>query len=278
MSRFRCTVLDAADFKEIGICSFADVHIRDGTCYGKRQMKRRSFLAIGLGWHPFQKPGLQIAGIEFHVKRHGFFGTHRYLLIHGDEKTAREVLDTWMYFHPGTAYFSAVPTRNVPLLGGAVDPNRMFSRVGAQRSLSSLNPAWTQDQVRHALDSLDLHREKLIRHLIPPKGGLLVVLHNNSGGYNVNEELSDSDKISIKEPARPHEFFLCTDERDFELLATSPYNVVLQNKKPQADDGSLSRLAAAREFRYVNLETTLGYYEAQLERLDWLDRHLPARR
>ena len=73
-------------------------------------------------------------------------------------------------------------------------------------------------------------------------------------------------------------FFLCTDERDFEILAASPYNVVLQNRKPAADDGSLSRLAAARSLRYVNLETTLGYYEAQLERLEWLDRHLPARR
>jgi len=254
------------------------VHTRDGTCYGKRRMERRSFLAIGLGFNPFHKPELEIAGINFHVRRHGFFGTHRYLLIHGDEKTAREVLDTWMYFHPGTAYVSAAPTRNVPLSGGVVDPNRMFSRVGAEANLKSLNPSWTPDQVGQALDILDRHREKLLKHLIPPKGGLLVVLHNNSGGYNVNDELADSDQTSIKQPTRPHEFFLCTNQEDYEVLAGSPYNVVLQNKKPRADDGSLSRLAAARGFRYVNLETTLGYYEAQLERLDWLDRHVPARR
>ena len=199
-------------------------------------------------------------------------------MIHGDEQTAREVLNTWMYFHAGTAYLSAVSTRNVPLLGGVVDPNRLFSGVGAERNLKSLNPAWTTDQLKQARDLLDHEREKLVRHLIPPKGGLLVALHNNSGGYNVTEELADSDRTSIKQPARTHEFFLCTDERDYEVLATSPYNVVLQNKKPSADDGSLSRLAAARGFRYVNLETTLGYYEAQLERLDWLDQHLPARR
>ncbi len=183
-----------------------------------------------------------------------------------------------MYFHPGTACFSASSTRNVAVLGGMVDPNRMFSRVGAERSLRSLNPSWNAEQFTRALALLDHEREKLIHRLTPPKGGLLVALHNNSGGYNVNDELADSDRTSVKQPARPHEFFLCTDERDFEMLATSPYNVVLQNKKPAADDGSLSRLAAARGFRYVNLETTLGYYEAQLERLDWLDRHLPARR
>ena len=104
-------------------------------------MERRSFLAIGLGLNPFHKPEFEIAGINFHVRRYGFFGTHRYLLIHGDEKTAREVLDTWMYFHPGTAYFSAAPTRNVRLSGGVVDPNRMFSRVGAEANLKSLNPS-----------------------------------------------------------------------------------------------------------------------------------------
>ena len=55
-------------------------------------------------------------------------------------------------------------------------------------------------------------------------------------------------------PHNPHAFFLCTDERDFAKLATSPYNVVLQKKPPPQDDGSLSRLAAARGVRYVNLE------------------------
>ncbi len=231
-----------------------------------------------MGWSPFHRPEIEIAGIGFHVRRHAYFSTRRYLLIHGDESTARQVLDTWMHFHPGTAYFSTASTRNVAILGGVVDPNRMFSRAGAERSMRSLNPSWTPEQLAQVLTSLDHERKKFIHRLTPPKGGLLIALHNNSGGYNVNEELADSDRTSIKQPARPHEFFLCTDERDYEVLATSPYNVVLQNKKPSMDDGSLSRLAAARGFRYVNLETTLGYYEAQLERLDWLDSHLPARR
>lgn len=183
-----------------------------------------------------------------------------------------------MYFHNGIAYSSVTPTRNVPIMGGVVDPNRMFSRVGAEASLRKLNSSWNADQVRQAADFLERDRSKLLKHLIPPAGGVLMVLHNNAQGYNVNEELADSDRTSIKQPNRPHEFFLCTDERDFEVLSTSPYNVVLQNKKPAVDDGSLSRLAARQGFRYVNLETTLGYYEAQIERLEWMQTHLPARR
>ena len=100
---------------------------------------------------------------------------------------------------------------------------------------------------------------------------MIIALHNNNEGYNVNEELADSDRTSMKQPKQPHEFFLCTDPDDFETLAKSPYNVVLQNKKPSVDDGSLSRLAAARGIRYINLETSLGQFEDQMERLDFLD-------
>ena len=71
-----------------------------------------------------------------------------------------------------------------------------------------------------------------------------------------------------------HEFFLCTDARDFAVLKTSPYNVVLQANGPKDDDGSLSRLAAKRGFRYVNLEATLGQTEKQREMLNWLEWNL----
>jgi len=54
-----------------------------------------------------------------------------------------------------------------------------------------------------------------------------------------------SDAESIREPANPHAFYLCTSPDDFKVLTTSPYNVVLQHAAPKQDDGSLSRLAAA---------------------------------
>ena len=105
---------------------------------------------------------------------------------------------------------------------------------------------------------LDRGREKLVRALTPPRGGLLVALHNNSEGYSVNDEVPISDQTSLRQPAQPHAFFLCTNPADFEVLKASPYNVVLQQHGPKQDDGSFSRLAAARGIRYVNLEVAPG--------------------
>jgi hypothetical protein len=49
---------------------------------------------------------------------------------------------------------------------------------------------------------------------------------------------------------------------------------VLQKAAPKEDDGSLSRLAAARGVRYVNLEVGLGHAGRQKEMLDWIEWNL----
>jgi hypothetical protein len=214
--------------------------------------------------------------MRFFVRREpplGHPGGRRYLLLHGNENTAREVLEVHMDMYSGVAYLIDNTGRYVTIEGAKIDPNRLFSRVGAEKSIRAQNPGIAQDRVEAALNFLDHHRDELIRHLEPEKGELLVALHNNQE-YSVKEEIAQSDDTSIPEPNRPREFFLCTDPKDYEVLKKSPYNVVLQNKKPTEDDGSLSRLAAKRGFRYVNLECGIGEIEAQLERLRWLEDHV----
>jgi hypothetical protein len=213
--------------------------------------------------------------MRFHVRRKGRSG-RRYLHIHGNEETAREVLNLHMETHPGIAYLIDNQDRNVTILGAKIDPNRLFSRVGAEKSLHDQNPGIPPSRLQTVLDFLDHHRENLVRHLEPGQGDLLFALHNNRE-YSVTEELAQSDDTSIPQKNHPREFFLCTDPRDFALLRQSPYNVVLQNRKPAVDDGSLSRLAAKRRFRYVNLECAIGQLEAQRERVQWVEDHLPAR-
>jgi hypothetical protein len=127
--------------------------------------------------------------------------------------------------------------------------------------------------LRKALDKLDRGREKLVGALFPPPDGRLVALHNNSQGYSVTDEVPISDDTSLQEPDHPHEFFLCTDRGDYAILATSPYNVVFQ-RAPKEDDGSLSRLAAKRGVRYINLEVARGERQKQAEMMDWLEKHL----
>lgn len=214
----------------------------------------------------------RICGIDFRVRRYGK-SPRRFLVIHGDETTARDVLSDYMYDHYGIAYLVTNSGRNVEIEGAAIDPNRMFSRAGAQKSIESLNPAIDAPKRDQALRFLDRERGRLLKRLTPGAGSRLFALHNNRD-YSVNNELAASDRTSLRQPDRPREFFLCTDPRDFEILSKSPFNVVLQTKS-EPDDGSLSRLAARRGFRYINLECAIGSYEDQMERVRWLEDRLP---
>jgi hypothetical protein len=174
----------------------------------------------------------------------------------------------------GRAFLIESTERNVPLGGGTIDPNRMWSRAGAEKSLRSLNKDWSDAQVKHALDRLDSSREGFLRRLLPPRGEVIVAMHNNSQGYSMNDEIEISDAVAVNDKEHPHEFMLCVAPADFEVLAGGPFNVLLQDKKPQQDDGSLSRLCAKRGVRYVNIEASLGNAEAQRRMLDWLERVL----
>lgn len=216
---------------------------------------------------------IRVGGARFRVVQRGS-STRRYIHIHGNEATAREILIEHMRTASGVAFLVEGNDRYVPANSGKLDPNRMFSRVGAEQNLRRLNPGWSRAQVERILDGLDRDLPRLLRRLLPPDGGLLMSLHNNSEGYSIRDETGISDRVSLKEPDRPHEFFLCTDPLDFERLAASPYNVVLQQKAPPDDDGSLSRLCALRGVRYVNLECGLGRAAEQRERLAWAESHL----
>ncbi|MDP9053906.1 MAG: hypothetical protein M3N93_06330 [Acidobacteriota bacterium] len=239
---------------------------------GSSALGRRAFV---MGWLPglfHRKPTVELCGVEFRIVRYAH-SPRRYLVIHGDEDTARDVLSTYMTDHDGEAYIVTGKTREVAIQRAKIDPNRMFSREGAERSLHKLNPDIDPAVTVAVLDFLDRERGKLLKRLIPRHGSRLFAMHNNRD-YSVQDEIAASDRISIRQPSQPRNFFLCTDPGDFEVLKESPYNVVLQSR-PDPDDGSLSRLAARRGFRYINLECAIGEYEAQIERVHWLDDRLP---
>jgi len=255
----------ARSFSQVRIIFLSQMHKREEV-----SLERRSFL---LGWIPFIHHREEtLAGIQFRVLRHGR-SPHRYLVIHGDEDTARDVLTKHMASQNGVACIVTGKQREVVIRGVKVDPNRLFSREGADFNIRSLNPGIDVERLVDVLDYLDSQRGKLLRHLLPPKRSRLFALHNNRD-YSVQDELAASNRTSIKQPGQPRNFFLCTDPKDYEILQQSPYNVVLQNE-PNPDDGSLSRLAARRGFRYINLECAIGEYDAQMERVQWLDDHLP---
>ena len=244
-----------------------------------QSLTRRDVLVAGAGfplfpWNWFRRRDVKIAGQPFRIVRRGRDRRH-FFWVHGNERTAREVLLAHMERTDGRAFLVENDQRNIAVDGGKLDPNRMFSREGAGKSLRSLNPEWTGAQVEAALARLDKDRPRFLSTILPTDGKLLLALHNNSSGYSVNDEVGISEKVALNSPGNPHEFMLCTSPADFEIVARSPFNVVLQNTGPQDDDGSLSRLAAVRKIRYLNIEAALGKANEQRAMLEWVEKNLP---
>lgn len=241
-----------------------------------RLFTRRAFLSL-VALFPQVACGertLKVGDARFRVFARGN-SSRRYIHIHGNESTARVALADHVRNRKGVSFFISGDLRTITVNGLLIDPNRMFSRVGATASLRRLNPNAATPEIDQALATLDRDLPPLLSQLLPPTGGLLISVHNNSQGYNIQTEIPISEAHHLPKPDAPNDFFLATDPRDFEILAKSPYNAVLQSKPATEDDGSLSRLCAARGIRYVNLECYAGRLNIQREMLAWLDRALP---
>jgi len=240
------------------------------------QPTRRDILMLaGLGWlwpPNWFRRRIRIAEASFRLVSRGE-DRRRYIWIHGDERTAHDVLHQHLKRYDGRGFLVDNKVRNVRLAHGELDPNRMFSRIGAERNLRRLNPTWDADRIARALDILDRDRDDFVSKVLPAKpDGLLVALHNNGPGYSVQDEVSISDQVALNDPEHPDEFMLCTMAEDFERLSKGPYNVLLQNTAPPDDDGSLSRLCAGRKIRYVNIEAAHGNAGRQTAMLQWLEK------
>ena len=219
------------------------------------------------------KSFIMFAGAKFNLVQNGD-SPNRYIWLHGDEQTARMALEYHIGLYNGLAFFIESETREIPFKSTIVDPNRIFSRDGAYYALRKFKPGWQPGTLKMALDEIDKERESFLDILMPNKNGLLISLHNNFRGYNVHKEKGNSQRISIKKNENPRDFIICTNSSDFEILVSSPYNVVLQNELPERDDGSLSWEALRRNVRYLNIETRLGYLSKQKAMLKYIEDHL----
>ncbi len=237
---------------------------------------RRDFVALSVagplvGWLPWFRPKeLAVGEARFRIVRN-HRSTRRYVLLDGDEDTARKVLLDHMESQRGTAYLIEGAAREVAIGGGKLDPNRMFSRAGAEDSLRALNPGWKDGQVAAALDLLDMQREKLLDALMPPDRGLLIALGSGAGTDSAAD--APAERRSLPQPGS-QAFYLCTDPADYQALAASPYNVVLSRYLRARDDGSLARRAATRHVRFLHIEARPGDAAAQRDMLAWAEAHL----
>ena len=216
---------------------------------------------------------IYFAGAKFNLVQNGN-SPNRYIWLHGDEQTARMALDYHIKHFAGLAFFIQNETREIPFKSTIVDPNRIFSRNGSYHALKKFKPGWQRGALKQALDEIDSERTSFLDILMPGGNGRLIAVHNNFRGYNVKNEEKRSQRTSIKPGQNPRDFIICTNEKDFEKLATGPYNVVLQSEIPEKDDGSLSWEALRRNIRYLNVETRLGYLTKQKKMLRFIETTL----
>ena len=240
------------------------------------KIKKTNFLSffclIGLSF-AMDISELSYCGIDFQVKKNGFSDVS-YILIHGDEETARMLLSEHIKKNKGKAFFIKSKEREVVLGPTKVDPNRIFSRTGARKALKKFKPHWDHKELTKLLEKLDESRNIFLFNIFPSEGGLLIALHNNFRGYSVKDELANSQLHSIKKDKNPRDFIICTDLKDYQKLKKGPYNVVLQNIIDEDNNGSLSWSALENGVRYVNIETRLGWLSQQRKMLKFVESSL----
>jgi hypothetical protein len=230
---------------------------------------RREWALVALAGVAEAAKVLRVGGIAFDVVRGGR-GKNRYLHVHGNETTAREVLREHMGRVRGEAYLIQSDRRNVKVGECWIDPNRMFSREGAEKSMVRWNKDQDRAVIEAALGMLDKDRERFLRAVLPGKGARMIAMHNNGEGYSIQDEIPISDAVWMPDERNPGDFMLLTDEKDFAAVKAGKFNAVLQ-KTVRVQDGSFSVVAIERGVRYVNIEAALGNKEKQRAMVEYLE-------
>jgi len=139
------------------------------------------------------------------------------------------------------------------------DPNRMFSKIGIQKTLKSFGRTNSK-----AVNEVDKFTKRILQ-LFPKGFNCAIALHDNTdGGYSVkhyqsgNQYGNDARLVSIEASQDPDDFFLTTDSLLFHQLSAKKYNTILQHNQRAKQDGSLSVYFGKKNIRYLNCETQHG--------------------
>ncbi|MEO6610547.1 MAG: hypothetical protein ABIT05_00375 [Chitinophagaceae bacterium] len=151
------------------------------------------------------------------------------------------------------------------------DPNRIFSRVGIEQTLSD-NGRFSRD----AMEEVEKFADRLLQ-LIPANTTCIVALHNNTEeAFSVksylpgNDRQQDAKAVYADNQQDVDDIAFTTDSLLYQKMADQRYNSILQDNQNARKDGSLSIYCGEKSRRYINIETQhgkLGQYIEMLERL-----------
>ena len=152
------------------------------------------------------------------------------------------------------------------------DPNRMFTKTGAEESLKRHESVTPQ-----AVEMVSRFADSLLAK-IPPDVEILIALHNNdsSSGLSIHSYTPGGDyekeatQVYVNYKKDPDNFFLATTHSPFLKAVTYGFNAILQNNKDLTDDGSLSVYMGLRNKAYINVEAEHGHEAEQIIMLQHL--------
>lgn len=133
-----------------------------------------------------------------------------------------------------------------------IDPNRIFSNLGAFATLDHLNPDRPPAERQRAADACSRFAAQLLRLARWPDRPIIAAHNNADDGQLTIHSFRDAQSVHVG-TAHPAELMLTTTPALFAHLKAMDHNVVLE-AAPGADDGSLSKAALRARVAYINVE------------------------
>ena len=150
-----------------------------------------------------------------------------------------------------------------------VDPNRIFTDTGIERSLRLYGLYSPRAQ-----EAVIRFREELLAKLLKGQPRIIIAVHNNEGlstdSYRTGGRFEkEAANVAVNPKLYKSDFFLVWDDSLFNRLQAAGFNVVLQSRTP-SDDGSLSVYCQKNQVPYANVECGHGHLEEQTRMTDAL--------
>jgi hypothetical protein len=194
-----------------------------------------------------------------------------FVSLHANETTAVAVANEFVEKRGGTLVtLSQGKTRNITFqLDGVTytaDPNRIFTPVGARKTLEGLSKH--SPEAERILRRFGAH---VLEHIGCAPQSLVVALHNNTEGAPLSIQSYAKSKpfrqgvaaVAVVKENDPDDFFLVTEEQHYAAFKNKGFNVAWQDVRSVEDDGSLSVYCAKQKIPYINVEAQHGNKAAQ---------------
>ena len=204
-----------------------------------------------------------------------------YVNLHDDENTAAEAALAVLRQHGGRLIeLQHTGERNITFALGdtsyAFDPNRMFTAVGVDTTLSR------QGQLSaEAHEAVTSFADSVISLIGYYDLSTIITVHNNTDErYSARSYMEegpyagDARFVHVAAGSDADDFFFVTTQEIYNDLRDAGFNVVMQDNALVTDDGSLSVLAGQSGIPYINAEAQHGHFQEQQRMLAHLDQYL----